>query len=238
MNTGARREEEVASPRYPAPEPEPAAAPATATSPAGSASATRGPGAAPADAGATDMLLDSDADEVREAAVSETLSVSRGTARASRSRPKRARRVADAPMAEAAPVSDAEGAGPDLATLRDAAWAGGPPPSTRSIALEGWATVDRSRESGDATQLVRALEALVDGPQPTVAQEAAGALAQLHLSGGRPDLALAAVARGLGRTGGHPLARPWLLAIQGDALERRGDTAGARASYLQALQAR
>ena len=37
---------------------------------------------------------------------------------------------------------------------------------------------------------------------------------------------------------GHPAARPWLLALQGDVLSRRGDLAGARESYRRAVAAR
>ena len=164
---------------------------------------------------------------------------------ASRSNRPRKQKRTRAPAAESAPADDAvlgDAADVpeenDLTALRAAAWMGGAPPSTRTITPAAWEAVERARATSDVAAETAALEALLDTSDPAIAQEAAGMLTQLHLTAGRTDLALAAIARGLARPGGHPAARPWLLALQGDVLSRRGDLAGARESYRRAVAAR
>ena len=172
------------------------------------------------------------------AVVTETASRSGGGGSRRTTAPK-ARKARRAGVADAeAPSPARDDAGGDLAALRAAAWPLSAPPSTRSRAPEGWATVDAARQGGDTAALQSALDALIRGADDAVAQEAAWELARLDLQRGRRDLALVSIARGLGRPGGHPLAQSRLLALQGEVLEQRGDAAGAKESYRRAVRVR
>jgi hypothetical protein len=129
----------------------------------------------------------------------------------------------------------------DLASLRAQAWPlnAAPNPRSRHPDLEAtYAQVDAARAAGDHAALISALESLMTARAPLVVHDAAYNLARHHLTIGRRDLALTAIARGLGTGGGFPASRARLLALQGEILEQKGDTQGAAESYRRALQSR
>lgn len=157
---------------------------------------------------------------------------------AERTRPAAASPAASGPRPDSASGEDESAAAADLASLRAAAWSLQAAPSTRSADPDGWSTADRARKDGDASALARALDALLQGPDAAVAQEAAWELARHHLGSGRRDRALDAIAKGLERAGGHRMARSRLFALRGEILEQTGDPGGARIAYQRAIRAR
>ncbi|MEC8423849.1 MAG: hypothetical protein VX000_08735, partial [Myxococcota bacterium] len=126
---------------------------------------------------------------------------------AERTRSAAASVPAPGPRSDSASGADESAAAADLASLRAAAWPLQAAPSTRSADPDGWSTADRARKDGDADALARALDALLQGPDDSVAQEAAWELARHHLRSGLRDRALDAIAQGLERAGGHRIAR-------------------------------
>ncbi len=158
---------------------------------------------------------------------------------------KRAEERADLPAAPAeAPRPATQAAAGDddapeenerrLDDLRTAAAVPAQASDARLMFPDAYVALDRAT---DGAQQARALEDMLAHPSPIVAQDAAYRLARLHLGQGRRDLALAAIARGLGRAGGRGADRARLLGLRGEIMEQMGDEKGATMSYEQAIDA-
>lgn len=195
---------------------------------------------------------DLDAVEIEEERAQEA-AAPRGGVRSARRKPRRPlaraekQKSAEAPAApeEAEAPRDAAPAaadrGVDLDELRSQAWGVRTPrrpTSLRAADADAYRAFDAARSAGDVAGQRAALTALTTSPSPEVVQDASLQLARLAVAQGRPERALAFLARGLGAVGGSAARRAQLYAFQGEIFEQRGDLAGARASYQRAIMAR
>lgn len=104
--------------------------------------------------------------------------------------------------------------------------------------LAAYGALDAAEAQGDPAAQRAALRILAGSAQPDVVADAHLRLAAFAAGNGASGRALALLARGLGTVGVAPGWRAQLLGAQGRVLERRGDLAGARRSYEQALVVR
>lgn len=97
--------------------------------------------------------------------------------------------------------------------------------------------INAATRAGATSKVVGLCNTLRGHSDPDVAMDAAWRSARITLAAGQADQALAHIARGL-ELSGAPFFRARLLALKGEALEARGDAAGARQAYEQAARAR